>query len=117
MLTHEEIVNAVAKAATQFSLKKVSYFGSYADGKATEESDLDLLVEFIRPHVSVLTIIGLKHNLEDELIISVDVIHAPFQIEQSSRSERRYPYMKKCDKVLLMYINFVKGPKSTFFGS
>jgi len=27
MLTHEEIVKAVAKAATQFSLEKVSYFG------------------------------------------------------------------------------------------
>ena len=46
MLTHEQIVQAVAKAATEFPLTKVSYFGSYADGKATEESDLDLLVEF-----------------------------------------------------------------------
>jgi hypothetical protein len=33
MLTHEEIVQAVEKAATTFPLTKVSYFGSYADGK------------------------------------------------------------------------------------
>jgi len=51
MLTHEEIVKAVAKAATQFSLEKVSYFGSYADGNATEKSDLDVLVEFSDPPV------------------------------------------------------------------
>jgi hypothetical protein len=35
MLTHEQIVKAVEKAATKFPLTKISYFGSYADGKAT----------------------------------------------------------------------------------
>jgi predicted nucleotidyltransferase len=77
MLTHEEVAKAVAKAATQFSLEKVSYFGSYADGNATEESDLDVLVEFSDPPVSLLTVIDLKHNLEDELSIQVDVINSP----------------------------------------
>ena len=77
MLTHEEIVKAVAKAATQFSLEKVSYFGSYANGNTTEESYLDVLVEFTNPPVSLLTIIDLKHNLEDELNIPVDVIRYP----------------------------------------
>jgi predicted nucleotidyltransferase len=37
MLTHEQSVKAVEKAATKFQLKRVLYFGSYADGKATEE--------------------------------------------------------------------------------
>jgi len=77
MLTHEQIVQAVAKAATKFPLTKVSYFGSYADGNATEESDLDLLVEFTTDAISLLKIIALKHNLEDELCIKVDVLHAP----------------------------------------
>lgn len=77
MLTHEKIVDAVTKKAAQFSLKKVSYFGSYADGNATEQSDLDLLVEFTEPNVSLWTIAGLKHDLEDELNVPVDVIHAP----------------------------------------
>ena len=31
MLTHEQIVKAVEKAATKFPLTKVSYFGSYED--------------------------------------------------------------------------------------
>ena len=77
MLTHEKIVNVIKKAANEFSLIKVDYFGSYADGKATEDSDLDLLVEFVEPAVSILSIIRLKNYLEDELEKNVDVIHAP----------------------------------------
>jgi predicted nucleotidyltransferase len=38
--------NPAEKAATTFPLTKVSYFGSYTDGRETEESDLDVLVEF-----------------------------------------------------------------------
>jgi predicted nucleotidyltransferase len=77
MLTHETIVDAVTKTAKRFSLKKVSYFGSYAEGKASEKSDLDILVEFLYPNVSLWTIADLKFSLEEELSIRVDVIHAP----------------------------------------
>ena len=77
MLTHENIASAVRKAAEEFPLTKAEYFGSYADGLATEESDLDLLVEFNEPAVSILTIIGLKQYLEGALSKSVDIIHAP----------------------------------------
>ena len=77
MLTHEIITDVVKKVSEAFLLTKVSYFGSYADGRETEESDLDLLVEFETANVSVLTIIGLKHKIEDLLGVSVDVIHAP----------------------------------------
>jgi predicted nucleotidyltransferase len=77
MLTHEKIVEAVSKASIAFPLTKASYFGSYANGLANEESDLDLLVEFEQPTVSILTIIALKHYLEDVLATPVDVVHAP----------------------------------------
>jgi predicted nucleotidyltransferase len=77
MLSHEDISKAVSEVAARFSLKKVSYFGSYADGRPSIESDLDLLVEFANPQVSLLTIAGLKHCLEDALRVPVDVIHAP----------------------------------------
>jgi predicted nucleotidyltransferase len=77
MLTHEKIVEAVKKAADEFPLTKVEYFGSYAEGQATEESDLDLLVEFEESAISILTIIRLKRYLEEELASPVDVIHAP----------------------------------------
>jgi predicted nucleotidyltransferase len=77
MLTHERIVEATKKAAKEFPLTKVSYFGSYAEGRATDESDLNLLVEFEEPSISILTLIRLKRYLEEALAKPVDVIHAP----------------------------------------
>jgi predicted nucleotidyltransferase len=77
MITHEEITNAVAKTAVAYPIKNVSYFGSYADGCATKESDLDLLIEFDLPRVSLLTLSAIKIELEELLKIPVDVIRAP----------------------------------------
>ena len=78
MLTHEQIVKAVEKAAAKFQLNRVLYFGSYADGKATEQSDLDLLVEFTNDdEISLLDVIRFKRNLEEELKIHVDVVGLP----------------------------------------
>ena len=86
MLTHEQIVQAVEKAATKFPLKKVLYFGSYADGRATEESDLDLLVEFGDDgSLSLLDIVRLEHNLQDELNIDVDVVEIPLTEKAQKR--------------------------------
>ena len=89
MLTHEQIVKAAQKAAVKFPLTKVSYFGSYAEGRATEESDLDVLVEFTTDSISLLKIIALKHNLEDELNIKVDVLHAPLPEKAQKRLKIR----------------------------
>ena len=86
MLTHEQIVRAVAKAATTFPLTKVLYFGSYADGKATEESDLDLLVEFGDDRsLTLLDIVRLEHNLQGELNTHVDVVEIPLTEKAQKR--------------------------------
>ena len=77
MLTHDEIRSAVAKAAEFYPIKNAAYFGSYADGKATSESDLDLLIEFHKPRVSLLMLSAIKLDLEESLNIPVDVIRAP----------------------------------------
>jgi predicted nucleotidyltransferase len=77
MLTHENIVDAVRKAALKFPLVKADYFGSYAEGCANDESDLDLLVEYENIPISILTTIALKHFLEDELVKPVDVVEVP----------------------------------------
>ena len=60
-----------------YARRKVSIFGSFADGRATGESDLDLLVEFDSPAVSLIRLNSLKYDLEDALGLPVDVIHAP----------------------------------------
>ena len=77
MLTHDEIRSAVAKTAELHPIKKVSYFGSYADGKATSGSDLDLLIEFDLPRVSLFVLSAIKIELEEILQVPVDVIRAP----------------------------------------
>ena len=77
MLTHEEICKAVSEIATEFPIKQVFYFGSYAEGRQTEASDLDLLMEFQRPAVSLFMLSAIKNSLEDLLKIPVDVVHAP----------------------------------------
>ena len=77
MITHDEIIKAVAKTASVYPIKTASYFGSYADGQPTSESDLDLLVEFHKPAVSLFVLSAVKIDLEDQLKIPVDIIHAP----------------------------------------
>lgn len=57
MLTGKEIVEILRKElprfVSEYGVRRIGLFGSYAGGTQTEDSDVDLLVEFERP-------IGLK---------------------------------------------------------
>lgn len=77
MPTEETIRNVVHDLKSTYALRTVSIFGSYAEGRATASSDLDLLVEFDHPTVSLIKLNALKYDLEDALGLPVDVIHAP----------------------------------------
>ena len=77
MPTVDIIRNTLNEMKNTYALRKVSIFGSFADGRATSESDLDLLVEFDSPSVSLVKLNALKYDLEDALGLPVDVIHAP----------------------------------------
>ena len=72
-----ELKAHVKKVAQMYGLKKVVLFGSYANGKRTAKSDIDILVEFNEPIVSYLKIIGVKHRLEEMTGKGVDVVLAP----------------------------------------
>ena len=58
-------------------MKSVSYFGSYANGTQTQSSDLDLLVEFHNPFISLYDLIGLEMEIEDSLNIPIDIATYP----------------------------------------
>lgn len=77
MLTIKRITEIVSDVAREYDVKKITLFGSYADGRNTAQSDIDLLVEFNRENVSLLTIASLKYRLEELFGVDVDVIHAP----------------------------------------
>lgn len=80
MPTEKIIRDVVYGLKSTYALRKVSIFGSYADGRATANSDLDLLVEFEHPTVSLIKLNSLKYDLEDALGLPVDVIHAPLPV-------------------------------------
>ena len=77
MLSQSCITRAIQDVAPRVDARRVSYFGSYAQGTATDKSDLDILVEFHTPGISLLTLVDLKDQLEQKLGIPVDVVHAP----------------------------------------
>jgi predicted nucleotidyltransferase len=54
-------------------VKRASFFGSIVRGEMTEESDVDLLVEFVGKK-SLLDIAHLKNELEDAINRRVDVL-------------------------------------------
>ena len=77
MLSHNTIFEKINMIAPSYPLKSVAYFGSFANGTQTATIDLDILVEFSTNAVSLLLLSDLKNRLEDELMISVDIIHYP----------------------------------------
>ena len=77
MLTIKRITEIISDVAREYDVRKITLFGSYADGRNTSESDIDLLVEFNSENVSLLTIASLKYRLEELFGVDVDVIHAP----------------------------------------
>ena len=54
-------------------VRKASFFGSIVRGEMTDQSDVDLLVEF-EGRKSLLDLSGLKIELEDALGRKVDVV-------------------------------------------
>lgn len=77
MITIDEIKRIVQDVIKDYPIKRVSLFGSRAKGNNRPDSDVDLLCEFYEPYVSLLTISGLKIDLQERLNLNVDVIHAP----------------------------------------
>lgn len=72
----DEIASAVLKIISKYSIKKVTLFGSRADGTNYDDSDIDLIMEFNKP-VSLITLSMVQIDLEDMLGVKVDVIHGP----------------------------------------
>lgn len=75
----EELKRIIAKLNENFDIlrqeykiKEISIVGSYARGEQTEESDLDVMVDFDEP--IGLEVVDLRDKLEEILKIKVDLI-------------------------------------------
>ena len=91
MLTMQQIADSVQIASKEYPLRKVELFGSYADGRNTPQSDVDLLVEFVQPQISLLTLSALKFRMEELLGTDVDIIHGPLPEGSLLEVDRRIP--------------------------
>lgn len=91
MLTIQQIADGVTAASKEYPLSKVELFGSYARGTSTPQSDVDLLVSFTQPRVSLLTLNALKYRMEELLGTKVDIIHAPIPDDSVIDLDRRIP--------------------------
>lgn len=93
VLSIEKIRAEATNTVTKYGVKKVLLFGSYADGTANDDSDVDFVVEFNTAAVSLFVLSQLKYELEEKLGKQVDVIHGPLTDKS----------MIKADKVVSLY--------------
>jgi predicted nucleotidyltransferase len=75
--TRQEILTTLQhlkeEVEDRYPVKKIGVFGSVARDEQTEESDIDLLVEFSRP-VGFVTFMRLEHFLSERLGRPVDLV-------------------------------------------
>ncbi len=57
-----------------FHIKEIGIFGSFVREKATENSDIDILVEFEKGHKDFFNYMRLKYYLEELLGRNVDLV-------------------------------------------
>ncbi|HUV02047.1 MAG TPA: nucleotidyltransferase family protein [Desulfobacteria bacterium] len=69
----DELKKTLIDVLKKHEVKKASLFGSVVRGEATEDSDIDLLVEF-EGRKSLLDLAGLKLELQELLRRRVDVL-------------------------------------------
>jgi predicted nucleotidyltransferase len=76
-MTRDEIIKELSKNKSyiqqNFEVSKIGLFGSYAKNKQTEDSDIDIYVEF--KHKTFDNLAGLWNYLEDLYQKKVDLFH------------------------------------------
>lgn len=69
----EELAAEKPRLETEYQVSKLGIFGSYVWDEQTEDSDLDILVEFDEP-VSLLELVRLENELSEYLGLEVDLV-------------------------------------------
>ena len=73
----------------------IELFGSYAEGKATRDSDVDLLVGFASPVVSLFTLARVLDRMEQALGVSVDVVQKPLPADSLLSLRKAVPLYER----------------------
>jgi predicted nucleotidyltransferase len=79
MKTKESILQVLrsmkSDLASQYHVRSLALFGSYSRGDQTEQSDVDILVEFETP-ISGLKFVNLAEAIEHRVGLPADVVPA-----------------------------------------
>jgi len=82
-----KIKEAIERDPLQSEIQKVSLFGSYLSGAPREDSDIDLIIEFVpTARIGFFSLIGIKHNMEDYVQKPIDLL-TPDSISRFFRDE------------------------------
>jgi predicted nucleotidyltransferase len=85
-----EIREIILRVLKPYGAERVAIFGSYARGEAGPESDIDILVRFVRPK-SLFELVGIEEELEQALHLKVDLLTekavSPYLIDSVRRDE------------------------------
>jgi len=93
MLTKEHIVNTIQeymKEIKSYGVKKIGIFGSVATASNSEESDIDILIEFQKDKKAFDNYMELKFFLEELFHRKVDLV-----IEDALKSRIRDSVLKE----------------------
>jgi uncharacterized protein len=69
----EDIKKKIIPVLREYKVTKAGIFGSYARGEQKKNSDMDILIK-IHNDASLLTVIGLKMELEKRIKRKVDLV-------------------------------------------
>jgi len=76
MLTKEEILEYLkvykASKKEQYAIKRLGIFGSYARNEASEDSDIDIVVDFEKS--TMFGLVAIKEDIEDYFNKHVDIV-------------------------------------------
>lgn len=89
MLSLQKIIDNMAVVAKEYPIERAELFGSYANGQSTAASDVDIIMEFTTPQVSLLMLNNIKYRLEELLQTSVDLVHGPLPADSLLEIDRR----------------------------
>ena len=77
-MNNEILKEKISYIISKYPIKKITLFGSRAEGTNRADSDVDLIMEFSIP-VSLLMLSQIRCDLEEILGLDVDIIHGPIR--------------------------------------
>jgi predicted nucleotidyltransferase len=96
MVTLETLKQDLPGICKPHRIANIDAYGSIDRNQQTEESDIDLLVEFMEPRTQSISkrFFGLLHDLEDNYQMKIDLLtekslQNPYLIESISRDRTR----------------------------